>query len=138
MSGCRMTGGTAGATLRWSYARRTRCPGCGVPSMRKPNRRCRYCNTKACEDCIKKCCPKAIERKKAADEKMFNHFAAYYMRWMEDNRVWVHPYVAVGTTEVIEWHAKRVGEHTREYAVGASPLEALQNLADHKYKYTEE
>lgn len=123
-----------------SYARRTKCQGCGVPSMRKPNRRCRYCNTKACEDCIKKCCPKAIENKKKVDERDFSHSAAFFMRWMEDNRVWVHPYVEVGTNKVIAWHAKRVvaGAHTREYAVGASPLEALQNLSNHKYEYTEE
>lgn len=121
-----------------SYARRTNCKGCGVPNMRKPNRRCRYCGTKACEDCTKKCCAKAIERKKEADEREFNHFASYFMRWMEDHHVMVKPMLELGTNKVIEWHAKRVvaGEKTEEYAAGASPLEALRNLANHKYKET--
>lgn len=61
-----------------SYAKRTQCQVCRVPSMRKPRRRCDKCGLSACADCRrgpdKKCCEKSkimhakIEEQRAAAE----------------------------------------------------------------------
>lgn len=125
-----------------SYARRTNCKGCGVPNMRKPNRRCRYCGTKACEDCVKKCCAKAIENKKKSDERDFKHLAAYYMRWLEDHHVKLSPVVEKTPKgqKAMRWMAGYVELAGDGYqnvvhrqAAGETPIEAMQNLANGKY-----
>lgn len=121
-----------------SYAKRTHCNGCGVPSIRKPNRTCRYCGTKACNDCLKKCCPKAIENKKKADERDFKHFAAYFLSWAERNAVRVYPEVEKtpeGAQRTVKWVAEYVvaePKYPPRRAEATSLLQALRDLGDGK------
>lgn len=126
-----------------SYARRTHCPKCGVPNTRKPNRICRYCYTKACGDCIKKCCAKAIQKKNEADERSFNRFSAYFMRWLGDHHVKLSPVIesdGKGGQRLVRWMAGYVvlaGDGfqniVKDQAEGKTPLEALSNLGNGKY-----